>query len=78
VAQRLRSAVERSSFRIGTGEGDRETHITVSIGGALYPEDARSKKELLEAADAALYRAKDAGRNRSIFFSDSKRRQQAS
>ena len=37
---------------------------TVSIGLAAYPEDARNPEMLLAKADAALYRAKNEGRNR--------------
>jgi diguanylate cyclase (GGDEF)-like protein len=42
----------------------RELRLTVSAGIAAYPEDGRSVKELVAAADAALYRAKEAGRDR--------------
>lgn len=36
---------------------------SVSIGVAIYPEDAEDRDQLVSAADAALYRAKQAGRN---------------
>lgn len=36
---------------------------SVSIGLAVFPEDAQRQDELIEAADGALYRAKEAGRN---------------
>jgi predicted signal transduction protein with EAL and GGDEF domain len=40
------------------------THrITLSIGVASYPEDARDPIQLVELADSALYRAKRNGRN---------------
>jgi diguanylate cyclase (GGDEF)-like protein len=38
--------------------------VTVSLGVAAYPEDGASADALLTAADAALYRAKDHGRDR--------------
>ena len=40
--------------------------ITASIGVAAMPEQGMSEKELLQAADAALYRAKRAGRDRVV------------
>ena len=43
--------------------------VTCSIGVALYPSrDVGSKDEVLKAADAALYQAKDEGRNRICVF----------
>ena len=38
--------------------------ITVSLGVATFPEDATEGLALVRAADRALYRAKQAGRNR--------------
>ncbi len=48
---------------------DREVKIGVSIGIALYPDHANTEQELLQQADAALYQAKEKGRNRFKFFS---------
>lgn len=45
-------------------EGRSLGRITVSAGIATYPLHAQGKKELIEAADQALYSAKHAGRNR--------------
>lgn len=41
--------------------------ISASIGFAVFPRDGRNAKPLLDAADAAMYRAKQAGRNRADF-----------
>jgi diguanylate cyclase (GGDEF)-like protein len=38
--------------------------LTVSIGMAAFPENGPSRREVLHAADMAMYRAKAAGRNR--------------
>ncbi|MBD3287492.1 diguanylate cyclase [candidate division KSB1 bacterium] len=44
--------------------------LTISVGAACFPRDAKSENELLEKADKALYKAKDAGKNRVCLFSD--------
>jgi diguanylate cyclase (GGDEF)-like protein len=58
VAQKLLSAVDRP-FQL---EG-KTLQVTTSIGVALYPEDGENAEGLLRNADAAMYRAKDLGRN---------------
>jgi diguanylate cyclase (GGDEF)-like protein/PAS domain S-box-containing protein len=42
--------------------------VSVSIGIALYPSDARERTELLSNADTALYRAKQEGKGTYRFF----------
>jgi predicted signal transduction protein with EAL and GGDEF domain len=54
-------------FRLSNGS---EVRIGASVGIALYPDHADSEQELLQQADAALYRAKAEGRNRFKYFSD--------
>ncbi|HUX78388.1 MAG TPA: diguanylate cyclase [Alphaproteobacteria bacterium] len=39
-------------------------HIEISIGVAVFPENGQTSRELLDAVDEALYRAKNDGRNR--------------
>ena len=43
-----------------------ETKVSVSIGVATFPKDAKSKEELIDRADQALYDAKSKGRNRVL------------
>lgn len=43
--------------------------VTCSIGISSYPKDGMQRNALLSAADAAMYRAKSAGRNNVQFFS---------
>jgi diguanylate cyclase (GGDEF)-like protein len=40
--------------------------VTVSIGAAIYPSDARDREALFRTADERLYEAKKAGRNRVV------------
>lgn len=61
VAERMRQAVEAYGFPLAA-----PGLITVSLGMATYPADARDGRELVRAADMALYRAKQLGRNRIV------------
>jgi two-component system cell cycle response regulator len=47
-----------------TGQGP--LRVTVSLGIATFPDDARAKAALVERADACLYHAKRHGRNQSV------------
>ncbi|KGP63837.1 hypothetical protein EP47_12480 [Legionella norrlandica] len=46
------------------------SNITISLGVSIYPSDGSSLKELIDAADQALYVAKKKGKNRAIVFSE--------
>lgn len=54
-------------------QADVQCHLTASIGVALYPGHGKTATELLTKADAAMYRAKDLGRNRFHFYSPEER-----
>lgn len=43
-------------------------HVTICAGIALYPADGTNFNELYKNADAAMYRAKQSGRDRFVFF----------
>lgn len=43
-------------------------HIGASVGISLYPDDGLSVEDILKHADAAMYQAKHAGKNRYSFF----------
>lgn len=47
-----------------------EVYITASIGISLYPVDSSNAEELLQKADAAMYKAKNQGRNIYSFYND--------
>lgn len=65
VAERLRESV--ASQPVTTNRGS-VLPITISIGMAAFPDDARSEDDLIAAADQALYAAKEQGRNRVVQF----------
>lgn len=68
VGQRIRQSVEQAHFRHSAPLlVDR---VTISVGVAVYGKDTRFKRELLELADAALYRAKHRGRNQVVMYSE--------
>lgn len=60
-AERIRAAVETLHFPNVPG-----LHCSISIGLADAPEAGLSLREWIEAADRALYRAKNAGRNQTV------------
>jgi diguanylate cyclase (GGDEF)-like protein len=62
VGERVRRAVSGAPFFV---EG-KELVITCSFGCAVFPLDGPTAEEAVKAADAALYRAKEAGRNRGL------------
>lgn len=64
VSLRLCKAIEQELIHAY----DEDLKITVSIGGSVFPEDAKEAQELIDKADLALYHAKRAGRNRSCFW----------
>lgn len=68
--QGARVLVERilDAFRVEMNPARDPTAVGVSIGVALYPDDAADSSALRQAADVALYRAKEAGRGNAAFY----------
>ena len=61
TAERIRQRVQAHVFWVGT----TPFNVTVSVGVASHPSPAvDSPESLVREADRALYRAKEAGRNR--------------
>jgi diguanylate cyclase (GGDEF)-like protein len=60
-AEDLRLAIHRISLTYGQ---NILGHLTASFGVATFPDHGTSGSEVIQAADAALYRAKAAGRDR--------------
>ncbi len=64
LAERIRTAIAELPFRGATDS--HRVQLTISIGVAGLPAHAKSKSELIERADKALYLAKEEGRNRVV------------
>ncbi|HJP79882.1 MAG TPA: GGDEF domain-containing protein [Pseudonocardiaceae bacterium] len=67
TAERLRSAIKRAVVRSTANNGATVTigNLTASIGAAVFPASARTVTGLSQAADAALYFAKENGRDQA-------------
>jgi diguanylate cyclase (GGDEF)-like protein len=48
--------------------GEHVVHVTASIGISMFPDDASEPEGLIQAADAAMYHAKESGRGTFQFF----------
>jgi diguanylate cyclase (GGDEF)-like protein len=66
VAERIRRAIEDARIDIG----GHVARTTVSIGVVTYPSDGGDLGTIMEKADRALYKAKQAGKNRVVAHSD--------
>ena len=65
VAERIRRDVAKCDFP-SIMAGQPPIHCSISIGVAGFPLNADSKDQLIQKADAALYKAKDGGRNQVV------------
>lgn len=67
VAERSRKLVESHPVEISDAAGAKQTiQVRISVGVASLSAGVDSKEKLIQAADQALYRAKEGGRNRVI------------
>lgn len=62
LAERLRATIADRDFVYK----DQVLPVTISLGQATFPQDGDDRMTLLRAADKALYKAKEAGRNRVL------------
>lgn len=65
-----RAIAERiiESVQLPVNIAGRDHYVCASIGITLFPDDSSSIDELMRNADTAMYRAKDLGRSRAMFF----------
>jgi diguanylate cyclase (GGDEF)-like protein len=61
LAERICQAIRRHPFVF---EGEAPLDITVSVGGAAFPDQGSTPATLMRSADRALYVAKGEGRDR--------------
>ena len=66
---RLNQQVSRSEF--GVPGLKEKLSTTISLGGAVFPDHAENPRQLIFAADMALLRAKEQGRNKSVLYDKS-------
>ncbi len=66
IARRIQDALKQP-IALSFGE----MFVTTSMGISVFPQDGQTVEELFKNADAALYHAKDSGRNCFQFFSSS-------
>ncbi len=71
VAERARASIETHGF--AHRESQPGGKLTVSIGIATYPGDARGVDELIRHADSALYVAKANGKNQVHLYGENRR-----
>lgn len=61
VAKRMLASVKEHTFKINKSENYK---MSVSIGIAEFPKDAKSAREIIEFADEMMYKSKDSGRGK--------------
>jgi len=69
IAERMRKQFE--NMNISFPQNKPWERITISGGIAIYPLDGKDEKELIKAADVALYNSKKSGKNRVMPYEQS-------
>jgi diguanylate cyclase (GGDEF)-like protein len=73
IADRVRLSISALAVELPVRDGDIQPDVlrglAASVGIATYPEHARELGDLLQAADVALYEAKETGRNKVVLSS---------
>jgi len=69
ISERLRSTIEKTAIRLEGLDGRaHRVHVTMSIGVALFPEDAETPQDIWRAANTALLKAKRPPKNQVVFY----------
>ncbi|MBN2046378.1 MAG: GGDEF domain-containing protein [Anaerolineaceae bacterium] len=63
LANELQQIISNQEFYYN---GEKIIQITLSIGVAIFPDNSADVDALIQTADAALYRAKNSGRNQAV------------
>lgn len=72
VAERIRKSIE--SLTIKAKSLRKPLKVTLSLGVASFPDDSEEESGIVASADAALYVAKESGKNRTVAFCEIKER----
>jgi diguanylate cyclase len=64
LLEEIRKMIAETEFILKIQERTVKARITISIGVAVFPKDAKNLVDLLRKSDEAVYRAKKEGRNR--------------
>jgi diguanylate cyclase (GGDEF)-like protein/PAS domain S-box-containing protein len=74
ISEKIRSALAEPYFiNVTNDDGDNtvvEHYCTASIGVVLFKGTVSSKEEVIKQADDAMYQAKNAGRNKIVFYAE--------
>ena len=62
--ERFRKTIET----LGLTYQNQEIKVTVSVGACQYQDEFRTKEDLLQETDTALYEAKNSGRNKCVLY----------
>jgi diguanylate cyclase (GGDEF)-like protein len=65
-----RLQVKIATSRFSVSEMNEEINSTISLGGAVFPDHAPDPEKLIFAADMALLKAKEKGRNAFVLFDE--------
>jgi len=72
IVEDVRRLLAQSTFKLRAGGASHTAKCTVSAGLASYPKDGASRDELTWKAEAALWQAKESGRNKVCLAVDEK------